>query len=114
MTPPPETHSPLPWHLGGFTKSSGGTRMSIWSKPARGMASGGWVAMDIAPSNAAFIVRAVNSHQALVEALRAIERLRLATDEGTLRVRADRMWEIATAALATVEERPQEKRNDET
>lgn len=36
----------------------------------------------------------------LLAALREIERLRLATNEGSLRVRADRMWEIATAAIA--------------
>src|SRR5688572_8763797 len=34
-------------------------------------------------------------------ALEEVVRLRLATNEGTLRVRADRMWEIATAALST-------------
>lgn len=35
----------------------------------------------------------------LERALTEIERLRLATDEGSLRVRADRMWEIAREAL---------------
>ena len=35
-----------------------------------------------------------------VAALREVARLRLATDEGSLRVRADRMWELAKAALA--------------
>jgi len=38
--------------------------------------------------------------EAEIERLRAdlaeIARLRLATDEGSLRIRADRMWEIAT------------------
>lgn len=33
-------------------------------------------------------------------ALKEIARLRLATDEGSLRVRADRMWDLATKTLA--------------
>jgi hypothetical protein len=38
----------------------------------------------------------------LREALADIERLRLATDEGSLRVRADRMWEIAREGLLSL------------
>ena len=36
---------------------------------------------------------------ALLTALKEIARLRLATDEGSLRVRADRMWEVAEAEI---------------
>lgn len=36
----------------------------------------------------------------LLDALLEVERLRLATNEGSLRIRADRMWEVATAAVA--------------
>lgn len=40
------------------------------------------------------------TREAILEAaLREIIRLRLATDEGTLRVRADRIWEVATKAI---------------
>jgi hypothetical protein len=42
-------------------------------------------------------LRTLLTHQE--QALQEIARLRLATDEGSLRVRADRMWEIALAAL---------------
>lgn len=35
----------------------------------------------------------------LREALKEITRLRLATDEGTLAKRADRMWVVASTAL---------------
>lgn len=46
-------------------------------------------------------ITALESHRGRVEvlekALIEISRLRLATNEGTLRVRADRMWDIAEA-----------------
>lgn len=41
----------------------------------------------------------------MLAALKEIERQRLGTDQGTLRVRSDRMWEIATAAIAKAEGR---------
>ncbi|MDB5707880.1 MAG: hypothetical protein JWN66_4996 [Sphingomonas bacterium] len=44
-----------------------------------------------------------NSSDAMPDAMREIVRLRLATDEGTLRVRADRIWEIATSLLAEID-----------
>lgn len=47
------------------------------------------------------IDRTLASHEQLLAALIEIERLRLATNEGSLRVRADRMWEVATAAIAS-------------
>lgn len=56
-------------------------------------------------ANAALIVKAVNSHAELLAALKEIERLRLATDEGSLRVRADQMWDIARKAIARAEGR---------
>lgn len=40
--------------------------------------------------------KAEAERDACAAALREIARLRLATDEGSLRVRADRMWEIAS------------------
>lgn len=46
-------------------------------------------------------------HDALA-ALKEIARLRLATNEGSLRVRADRMWELAEAALSTLQVSPPE------
>jgi hypothetical protein len=41
----------------------------------------------------------------MLRALREISRLRLATDEGSLRVRADRIWDLATDTIALVEDR---------
>lgn len=50
------------------------------------------------------IAEAIAKERAAIEALQndlaEIARLRLATSEGTLRVRADRMWEIATGGGA--------------
>ena len=42
---------------------------------------------------------------ALREALTEIARLRLATSEGSLRNRADRMWEVASKAIGAWERR---------
>lgn len=42
---------------------------------------------------------AMTDQEKLVKALEEISRLRLATDEGSLAKRADRMWEIAEAVL---------------
>lgn len=41
----------------------------------------------------------MHDEHALRKALEEISRLRLATEEGSLAKRADRMWEIAEAAL---------------
>lgn len=61
---------------------------------------------QLKPEDARLVVAAVNALPALLDeveamrkALREVERLRFATDEGTLRVRADRMWGLARTAL---------------
>lgn len=54
-------------------------------------------AMIRGAENAAYSERAL-----CVTALREIVRLRLATSEGSLRVRSDRIWEIATKTLSDI------------
>ena len=69
MTPPPDGQAAptaTPWHLGGITDLATRPRTSIWGPVAPGMQSGEWIAQDITQANAAFIVQAVNSHDALV------------------------------------------------
>lgn len=48
----------------------------------------------------ASLLTAQREIERLRETLTEIERLRLATNDGSLRARADRMWELAVAALA--------------
>jgi hypothetical protein len=50
------------------------------------------------------LTKLTEERNTLRTALKEIARLRLATDDGSLRVRADRMWETARATLATGED----------
>jgi len=50
-------------------------------------------------------IQAEHLNVELLAALTDIARLRLATQEGTLRERADQMWELATAAIKKAEGR---------
>lgn len=54
----------------------------------------------IGPDEALANARQTVASGAMYDALAEIARLRLATDEGSLRVRADLMWDVAEAALA--------------
>lgn len=67
--PDTTTHTPTPWNTAGVSNPDSDQRMSVWGPISEGKQSGEWVAKDIRPANAAFIVRAVNAHEALVEAL---------------------------------------------
>lgn len=87
-------HTPLPW-----------THSRVWGSEIgisdhKIMNSGGKsVATDATPQDAALIVRAVNSHDALVAALEQIERLGRECDRNRIDV-ATMLSEIARAALA--------------
>jgi hypothetical protein len=64
--------TPVPWHTSGtFDPDSARPTTWVWGPPAPGDQSGEIVAQEVTLSNAAFIARACNSHDALVEALRA-------------------------------------------
>jgi len=66
-------HTPTPWHLGNFRE----VKDTFYAKPDNVDSIGMIFCSNRTPegahANAAFIVRAVNNHEALVEALEAIE-----------------------------------------
>ncbi len=73
------THSPLPWRLYGKaskTSNFGNWRARICTDPNHAIATVGYCLggdkdePELAEANAALIVRAVNAHEALVQALR--------------------------------------------
>lgn len=66
-------HAPIPWMVDGITVASGAQSVCYMGEPAQW--SGDTPRMlDNCDANAALIVRAVNSHEALIEALREIAR----------------------------------------
>lgn len=73
----PLVHTPLPWHLGGtIYRRAGGnqwTVTSVWGPTPAGKQSGTWIAQDVSPADAEFIVRAVNNHAALLAACKAAD-----------------------------------------
>ena len=68
MTTASVTHTPGPWATAGISNPQTNPRMSVWGPKAPDAQSGEWIAKDIRPANAEFIVRACNSFDALVEA----------------------------------------------
>src|SRR5688500_2102326 len=99
-------HTPGPWFVerGTIVRYDREANPSHWRSPAvchTGMTHGMGVAGLEDEANARLIAAAPD----LLAALREVGRLRLATSEGSLRVRADRMWEIARQAIAKAEGR---------
>jgi len=76
--------------------------------PEDPMWQGGQIA---APSNPV-ASPALRDVEGLTAALNEIRRLRLATDEGSLRVRADRMWEVAGNALSALSSSPSQEQEN--
>lgn len=80
MTSTSVTHTPGPWTTAGVTNPQTNPRMSVWG-PRQGVwgprqpgsESGEWIAKDIRPANAEFIVRACNAYEELLEAVRWVE-----------------------------------------
>ena len=62
-------HTETPWHIAGTSNPSTNPRESLWGPIPLGAQSGEWIAKDIRPANAAFIVRAVNCHEELIRLL---------------------------------------------
>lgn len=63
-------HTELPWSVGGTAfPNTPLASQNIWGPIPAGMQSGEMVAMNARPENSALIVRAVNSHQAVCDAL---------------------------------------------
>jgi len=87
-----EKHTPTPWHTGGISNPTTDPRYNLWGPTPAGAQSGECVAKSISPCNAKFICRAVNSHAALVEALKRI-----------IRDRGERDKVFATASMALLE-----------
>lgn len=68
----PAPHTPVLFHRGGtFNPDSERPSCNIWGPTPEGKQSGTIVARDVTLADAELIVRCVNSHEALVEALRA-------------------------------------------
>lgn len=66
------THTPLPWTTMGVSNPMTDPRMSLWGPRPAGAESGEWIAKDLTPANVAFVLRCVNTHDALVLALRVM------------------------------------------
>ena len=65
------TRAPLPWHTAGTANPNTDPRQGVWGPTPPGAQSGEWIAKDIRPANAEFIVRACNAHDDLLDALRS-------------------------------------------
>ena len=72
MTTASVTHTPGPWATAGISNPQTNPRMSVWGPKAPDAQSGEWIAKDIRPANAEFIVRACNAHDDLVAALKDV------------------------------------------
>ena len=60
------SHTPTPWHLGGiFNPNSPHESTSIWGATPAGLQSGVWIAKEVPPADAAYILKCVNAHEAL-------------------------------------------------
>jgi hypothetical protein len=82
--------------------------MSLWGPTPVGAQSGEWIAKDLRPDNAEFIVRACNSHADLLAALKAMSmRFELALVHGELSPGTDNshLAEMAFNAIAKAEGR---------
>ena len=92
-----KTHTPLPWRIGEERKPG-----EFTIRDTRGTTESGIIAYGVLPHNTELIVKAVNSHDRLVEALRlTTEALELARDGEFDEAR--QVCERSTALLAELE-----------
>jgi len=102
--PESEGHTPTPWHTGGiFNPGTPDEHVTIWSEPPAGCQSGDEVAQYLTQQDAAFIVRACNSHDALVAALTRVQALSKPGQQLDIHGAIDvicEIWNVASAALS--------------
>lgn len=103
-----DKHTPLPWKVGPNNEIRAGGRYNVCpTVTAGGSAKGMLDEREVIRANAAFIVKAVNNHDALVRALRALygsyKQLADSGDAGNWSIEDTDEGKQALAALAAVE-----------
>jgi len=95
-----KAHTPTPWKIGAAGDICHGAGGWNGVPLHTGWVEDAWINDETAKANAAFIVRAVNSHDKLVEALR------LVAHSGKFQCFDDDAWDVVNAALASLDQEP--------